>query len=84
MIIVVQVEPPAEAGARRCGPDREQNVQRLLGLCSSELTKSVILFLAEKDADPDFDEIHLPFELVELEPRHWTLQEKSKIEMDLN
>jgi hypothetical protein len=54
------------------------------GFAAASLRSRSFWFLAEKDADPDFDEIHLPFELVELEPRHWTLQEKSKIEMDLN
>ena len=68
----------------RHNPDHEHNVQRLLGLCSSELTKAIILFLAEKDADREFDETDFPFEMIELEPRHWTLQEKSNFEMDLN
>jgi hypothetical protein len=68
----------------RDNPDHEQNVQRLLGLCSSELTKAIILFLAEKDADREFDETDLPFEMIELEPGHWTPQEKSNFEMDLS
>jgi hypothetical protein len=68
----------------RDNPSHEHNVQRLLGLCSSELTRAIILFLAEKDADREFDETDFPFEMIELEPRHWTLEEKSNFEMDLN
>ncbi len=68
----------------RDNPDHEQNVQRLLELCSSELTKAIILLLAEKDADREFDETDLPFEMIELEPGHWTPQEKSNFEMDLS
>jgi hypothetical protein len=64
-------------------PDSGKNVQRLLGLCSSELTKSIILHLAELDDVPGFDEFDLPLELVELEPRHWTPWELYKLEMDL-
>jgi len=29
-------------------------------------------------------EFDFPFEMIELEPRHWTLEEKSNFEMDLN
>ncbi len=65
-------------------PNHEQNVQRLLRLCSSELTKSVILFLAEKNEVPEFDEFDLPFELVELGPRRWTPLEMHRFEWDLN
>ncbi len=65
-------------------PNHEQNVQRLLRLCSSELTKSIILFLAEKDEVPEFDEFDLPFELVELGPRRWTPLEMHRFEWDLN
>ena len=68
----------------RQNPDRAQNVQRLLGLCSSELTKAIILFLAEEDAGRELDDTDLPFEMIELEPRHWTPQEKADFEMDLN
>jgi hypothetical protein len=64
-------------------PDSETNVQRLLGLCSSELTKSIILYLAEQDEVPDFDEFDLPLELIELESRHWTPWELYKFELDL-
>ena len=68
----------------RGNPDHEHNVQRLLGLCSSELTKAIILYLAEKERGLDFDEADFPFEMIELEPKHWTLQEKFNFEMDLN
>jgi hypothetical protein len=68
----------------RRNPDRAQNVQRLLGLCSSELTKAIILFLAEQDPDWELDDTDLPFDMIELEPKHWTPQEKALFEMDLN
>jgi hypothetical protein len=64
-------------------PDCARNVQRLLGLCSCELTKSIILSLAKQDDAPDFDEFDLPLELVELEPRHWSPWELYKFELDL-
>jgi MobA/MobL family len=65
----------------RDNPYHQQNLQHLLGLCSSELTKAIILFLAEKDADREFDETDLPFEMIELQ--HWTPQERFNFEMDL-
>ena len=65
-------------------PDPELNLKRLLGLCGSELTKSVILFLAQRDEIPDFGDADFPLELAELEPRHWSGWELYKFELDLN
>lgn len=64
--------------------DRHENVQRSFGLCSSELTKQVILALAEQDEVPDFDDADFPLELAELEPTHWSPWELYKFELDLN
>ena len=65
-------------------PDHEENLKRLLGLCSSELTKSVILSMAERDEIADFDDAEFPLELAELEPQHWLGWELYKFELDLN
>lgn len=65
-------------------PDSGTNVLRLLALCSSELTKSIIRYLAEQDEVPDFDEFDLPLELVELESCHWTPWELYKFALDLD
>ncbi|QDM31222.1 hypothetical protein FNL55_07880 [Tardiphaga sp. vice352] len=65
-------------------PDHEANLKRLLDLCGSELTKSVILFMAERDEMPDVDDVDFPLELAELEPRHWSGWELYKFELDLN
>ncbi|WP_298885805.1 hypothetical protein [uncultured Bradyrhizobium sp.] len=61
-----------------------ENVQHSFGLCSSELTKMVILALAEQDVVPDFDDADFPLELAELESKHWSPWDLYKFELDLN
>jgi len=68
----------------KLNPDHDANLKRMLDLCSSELTKSVILSMAERDEIADFDDADFPLELAELEPRHWLGWELYKFELDLN
>jgi hypothetical protein len=72
----------------RHNPHRDGNVERLLQRCGSELTKTIIRFLAEIDTSPAdqswLEEIDLPSQIAELEPNHCTPLELSRFERDLN
>ncbi len=69
-------------------PDHQRNAERVLVLCSSELTKNLVRFLAEIEPppvdEPELGEFDLPFQISELEPKHYTPLELYRFEWDLN
>jgi len=67
-------------------PDRDANTERVLGLCNSELTATLIRFLADLEVGQARDEFHdfdLPPELPELDPSRWTIEDIERAKNDL-
>lgn len=67
-------------------PDGPQNMERVLGLCTSELTAILIRFLAGREEESDRDELRdldFPHELPELDPARWSIQDVQNAKYDL-
>jgi hypothetical protein len=67
-------------------PNRRENMERVLGLCTSELTATLIRFLAGLEVEQvrdEFRDFELPPELPELDPARWALEDIQTAKYDL-
>lgn len=67
-------------------PNGRQNMERVLGLCTSELTATLVRFLADLEEEPIRDELRdfdFPLELPELDPTRWSIQDIERAKYDL-